>query len=79
MVKAKTPTKIITVDYIDVEFTSVKKDKYNNIVHYYICFVSLIELSSFFALLFLSPPLFFFSFKSTLFYTTNSLQNKMQT
>ena len=35
MVKGKTPTKIITVDNIDVEFLSVKKDRYNNIVYYF--------------------------------------------
>ena len=35
MVKAKTPAKVITVDNINSEFISVKKDAYNNIVYYF--------------------------------------------
>ena len=35
MAKGNNPTKIITVDNIDVEFHSVKKDRYNNIVYYF--------------------------------------------
>ena len=35
MAKGKKPTNIITVYNIDVEFISVKKDTYNNIVYYF--------------------------------------------